>query len=194
MMTAQCSADMQLRSGWVLLNLQAARADRLPYPPLVWRPPLVVNEGMLSACATRVRDYSDCRHTHFSPSSPERMHEGTLERLDVHEVGARGARRASTSHACWLQLHSDTQGADARLAAMVLVLMLQDSTTGTPAGVHEVFDSLSRPDALAVRSTFVASGAVVHTFDRAHSSHLAHAIAVPLHHAVAAALFDMQFR
>lgn len=66
--------------------LQAARADQLPHPPLVWRPPLVVDESMVAAYATRVRDYSDCRHTRFSPSSPE--HRGTLERLDMHEVTA----------------------------------------------------------------------------------------------------------
>jgi hypothetical protein len=68
------------------LHMQAATTERLPYPPLVWQPPLVVDEAMLVACATRVRDYSDCRHTRFSPSSPERLHSGALERLDVHEV------------------------------------------------------------------------------------------------------------
>lgn len=66
--------------------MQAATAERLPYPPLVWQPPLVVDEAMLVACATQVRDYSDCCRTRFSPSSPERLHSGALERLDVHEV------------------------------------------------------------------------------------------------------------
>jgi hypothetical protein len=75
------------------LHMQAATAERLPYPPLVWQPPLVVDEAMLVACATRVRDYSDCRHTRFSPSSPERLHSGALERLDVHEVTSQREER-----------------------------------------------------------------------------------------------------
>ena len=68
------------------LHMQAATAERLPYPPLVWQPPLVVDEAMLAACATRTRDYSNCCYTLFSPSSPERLHSGALERLAVHEV------------------------------------------------------------------------------------------------------------
>ena len=72
--------------------------------------------------------------------------------------------------------------------------MLQSEAAGALAGVHEVYDSAARPDALAVCSSFAASGVVVRLFDRAHASHLLHAIVVRLHRADAAALCDMQFR
>jgi hypothetical protein len=72
--------------------------------------------------------------------------------------------------------------------------MLQCEAPGALAGVHEVYDSYARPDALAVCSSFAASGVVVRVFDRAHGSHLLHGIVVRLHSADAAALFDMQFR
>jgi hypothetical protein len=72
--------------------------------------------------------------------------------------------------------------------------MLQCNATGAHAGVHEVYDSSARPDALAVCSSFAASGVVVRVFDRAHGSHLLHAAVMRLHSADAAALFDIQFR
>lgn len=70
----------------------------------------------------------------------------------------------------------------------------QDEVAGNLAGVHEVFDSSGRADAIAERSTFVQSGAEFQSFGRSHSGHLLHAVALPLEGAPAAALFDMQFR
>lgn len=41
---------------------------------------------MLAACRSRARDYSDSRHTKFSPASAERAGRRLVERIEVHEV------------------------------------------------------------------------------------------------------------
>lgn len=71
---------------------------------------------------------------------------------------------------------------------------MQDEAAGTCAGVHEVSDSSSRSDALMESSTFAASGAMFKSFGRAQSSHLQHAIVLPVGSSASAALFDMHFR
>ncbi len=60
--------------------------ELLPYTPLVWQPPLEVDDAMVAACRSRARDYSDSRHTKFYHASAERAGRRLGERIEVHEV------------------------------------------------------------------------------------------------------------